>query len=173
MKTQLQVVEASPYQAYRPVIHHDTSEDFTVYRTAGVIARWYALWLDVVLSAPLNVLIHLPFRRYLERLEAYGLVTKYWGFSATLGAVLLMLYFIAPTLLFGQTLGKRIVGLRVIRANCSPDVGFLRVVVRETIGKILSLGLLGVGFLMPLMNVRHRALHDYLAGTIVVTYRQR
>lgn len=173
MKTQLQVVESSPYQAYRPVILHDAVEDFTVYRTAGITARWYALWLDVVLSAPLNVLIHLPFQRYLERLEAYGYVTRYWAFTGALATVLLMIYFIAPTLLFGQTLGKRIVGLRVIRANCSPEVGFVRIVVRETIGKLLSAALLGLGFLFPLMNQRQRALHDYLAGTIVVTYRQR
>ncbi len=173
MKTQLQVVESSPYQAYRPVILHDAAEDFTVYRTAGLVARWYALWLDLVLSAPLNVILHLPFQRYLAKLEAYGLTAKYWGFSAALAVALLMIYFIAPTLLFGQTLGKRIVGLRVIRANCNPEIGFGRVVVRESIGKLLSAALFGIGFLFPLMNQRHRALHDYLAGTIVVTYRQR
>ena len=173
MKTQLQVVETSPYQAYRPVILHDSTEDFTVYRTAGLVARWYALWLDLVLSAPLNVVLHLPFQRYLAKLEAYGHTAKYWGFSAALAVVLLMIYFIAPTLLFGQTLGKRIVGLRVIRANCNPEIGFFRVVLRESVGKLLSVGLLGIGFLFPLMNQRQRALHDYLAGTIVVTYRQR
>ncbi len=78
MKTQLQVVEASPYRPYQPVLHHDTREDFTVYQTAGMIPRWYALALDLALSTPLNVLIHLPFRRYLERMQAYGQDARYW-----------------------------------------------------------------------------------------------
>ena len=43
MKTAIQVVESPGYHPYKPVIHHDTREDFTVYQPGEIVQRWYAL----------------------------------------------------------------------------------------------------------------------------------
>ncbi|MEK8127236.1 RDD family protein [Paenibacillus filicis] len=82
----------------------------------------------------------------------------------------LSLYFLLLTGLFGQTLGKRIVGIRVVRADGTvPSWG--AALIRETIGKWLSILLLGIGFLMAGMDANKRALHDQLSRTYVVRTR--
>jgi len=173
MKTDIQIADAPRYPAYRMVLHHDQTEDFTVYAPAGFVLRWYALTLDLALAAPTIVLIHLPFTRYLEHLAAYGHDGKRIVIEVILNLVPLLGYFVAPTLLYGRTLGKKIVGLRVVGANCQPTLSPGKVFFRETFGKALSLALFGCGFFMVSFNSRRRGLHDYLAQTMVISYRDR
>lgn len=155
------------------VIRHNQAEDFTIYQPAGFVLRWYALTLDVLFCAPLDVLIHMPFTRYLERLEAYGFEGRAHLVTVLLTAIPVLLYFIAPTALYGQTLGKKIVGIRVVRRDFGADLPMAAVIFRETGGKILSVFSLGIGFAMAGVTERKRALHDVLAHTQVLSYRQR
>ncbi len=164
----------APEQMLRPVrVFHDRREDFTVYGPAGMTVRWYAFTIDLALCAPLDVLVHLPFARYLERLAAYGHNAWHTGLWVLLAVVPVMLYFITPTVLWGQTLGKKIVGVRVINASFQPKLDFTSVLVRETAGKLLGVALLGAGLLMIVFDQRKRGLHDRIAGTQVVSYRPR
>jgi uncharacterized RDD family membrane protein YckC len=160
-------------QSQSITLHHAVLEDFSVYRPAGFVVRWYALTLDFMLATPLDVLVRLPFARYLERLGAFGDDWRHHLLSALLTAVPLLVYFVGPTLLYGQTLGKHIVGLRVIGEDSSPRLTLQQVLLRETFGKLASALTLGVGFLMVASSSRRRALHDHLARTNVVTYRER
>jgi uncharacterized RDD family membrane protein YckC len=153
------------------VIHHAQAEDFGVYERAGFIARWYAITFDLTFAAPLNIFVHLPFERYLARLTAFGHPTEATIQRLLLMAIPILLYFVVPTLLWGQTLGKRIVGLRVIRQDGEPRLGFGQVLVRETVGRALSLAMLGVGFLMAAAEPEKRAMHDVLTKTDVVSFR--
>lgn len=169
-------VQSLPPPQFRPhqlVAVHEAVEDFTVYQPATFTQRWYALTIDLALSTPVDVLVHLPFKRYLERLSAFGLEGRYAAFYVLLWAIPMLLYFIAPTLIWGQTLGKRIVGIRVVRASFGPNLTFQAVLLRETVGKALSLATLGIGFFMAIFTDRHRALHDYVGKTQVITYRVR
>jgi uncharacterized RDD family membrane protein YckC len=152
-------------------IFHDHREDFTVYPAAGFVLRWYALTLDLAFSAPLNVLVKLPFSRYLERLEAYGHRRESLLVATLLTAIPFVLYFLAPTALWGVTLGKKIVGLRVVAAGDRGGLGFEQALMRETIGRLLTLATLGAGYLMVAWTPSRRALHDHLAGTRVVSLR--
>jgi uncharacterized RDD family membrane protein YckC len=169
MKTDL--VAANGYRAYRLVVHHDQSEDFTVYRPAGFVLRWYALTLDLTLAAPLSVLIHLPFNRYLERQTAYGHDAARTGVAMFLTLLPLALCFVGPTLVSGQTLGKKIVGIRVIAADGSGELRLGAVILRETVGKLLSLALFGAGFFMVATSSQKRGLHDRLSRTRVIAFR--
>jgi serine/threonine-protein kinase len=66
----------------------------------------------------------------------------------------------------GQTLGKKIMGIKMIAIDGSPPGKgrcFLRL-----IGYVLSSLILYVGFLMALWDQERQALHDKLAGTYVV-----
>jgi hypothetical protein len=63
------------------------------------------------------------------------------------------------------TLGKRVVGLTVMRSN-GGRVSFLRSLARH-FAKFLSGALFGVGFLMIAFTERKRGLHDLIAGTVV------
>jgi len=66
----------------------------------------------------------------------------------------------------GRTLGKGIVGLRVVNADGSP------LTVGRALGRTLAFPLsalvLGAGFLGIIVHREHRALHDLMAGTAVV-----
>jgi uncharacterized RDD family membrane protein YckC len=69
--------------------------------------------------------------------------------------------------LTGLTLGKWATGLR-IECNDGNDIGIGRACLRHFVGYPLSFAILGLGFLLPIFTVRGRALHDIIAGTVVV-----
>jgi len=77
------------------------------------------------------------------------------------------LNFLALPVFTGRTLGKWATGLRVELAGGEP-LSFSRAVLRHTVGYLLSLLTLGLGFLVAAFSRDGRALHDLLAGTIVV-----
>jgi uncharacterized RDD family membrane protein YckC len=67
----------------------------------------------------------------------------------------------------GRTLGKWATGLRLQRIDGSqPGVG--RILLRHFVGYPVSFLTLGLGFLLAALTTRGRALHDFIAGTIVV-----
>ena len=68
--------------------------------------------------------------------------------------------------LAGATPGKRLMGLRVVRRDGEP-LGPFRSVVRA-FGHLVSTPLANAGFLLALAHPESRALHDLLAGSLVV-----
>jgi uncharacterized RDD family membrane protein YckC len=110
-----------------------------------------------------------------------GLVVAPWGPLLSLLAVVLPLslvvyqwYLIATS---GQTLGKRWLGVRIVRLDGSA-VGFVRgVMIRNWVVRMLTLaaafvpyvgGTLWLLDVMLIFREDHRCLHDQLAGTNVV-----
>jgi uncharacterized RDD family membrane protein YckC len=76
-------------------------------------------------------------------------------------------YFVVPTALYGYTLGKKIMGLKVVGKNFGTDLGFFQVLVRETFGKWF----LSIGYLWILMRNDRRGLHDILTRTRVIEFK--
>jgi uncharacterized RDD family membrane protein YckC len=70
------------------------------------------------------------------------------------------------TVLAGQTAGKMAMGIRVVEAGGRP-VRFGHAVLRSAL-QVLTVPLLGLGFLPALLGVEHRALYDRLSNTEVV-----
>lgn len=173
MKSQIQIIPAPNRPAQKLVVHHNQKEDFTLYQNAGFVPRWYAVTIDFMLFIPLFIIVRLPFETTLEYLGAFGHDGKFLGLSVLLLIVPYLIYFILPTTVFGRTLGKKIVGLRVVQVNCSEHLDFSQVIIRETVGKFLSAALFLTGFFMVKFNGRRRALHDYMANTVVIMYRER
>lgn len=69
--------------------------------------------------------------------------------------------------LTGLTLGKWATGLRIQRSDGgNPGIG--RALLRHFIGYPLSLITFGIGFLLAIVTVHGRGLHDMIAGTVVV-----
>jgi len=104
---------------------------------------------------------------YLNQFMAEAMVVqqKILMYSALL-QLLGLLYYIIPTAISGQTLGKKACGIRVVSER--GKVGFLRAILRETVGKWISGIILGIGFLMVAFHREKRGLHDLIAGTWVV-----
>ena len=71
----------------------------------------------------------------------------------------------------GQSIGKMLTGLRVVRTDGN-IASFSQLLVRHSIGYLLTIATVGLGFLFSILNPKGRALHDFLAGTVVV-YGQR
>jgi len=69
--------------------------------------------------------------------------------------------------LTGFTVGKWAAGLRILRDD-GHEIGIGRAFLRHFAGYPLSFITLGVGFLMAALTSRGRALHDVVAGTLVV-----
>lgn len=83
---------------------------------------------------------------------------------------LLLLYQTAGNLL-GGTVGKRLMGLAVLRRDGRP-LGFWRSLLRG-LGYALSTPLFNFGFLVALFHPESRALHDLLSGSLVVESRPK
>ncbi|HVQ55685.1 MAG TPA: RDD family protein [Pyrinomonadaceae bacterium] len=67
----------------------------------------------------------------------------------------------------GRSAGKMLTGLRIVNVRGTP-ASFRRVFLRQTVGYFVSVITLGIGFFICALNSRGRALHDYMAGTIVI-----
>ncbi|MGI8468902.1 MAG: RDD family protein [Pyrinomonadaceae bacterium] len=79
--------------------------------------------------------------------------------------------FIIFPMVSGQSIGKMLTGLRVVKTDGgNPSIAAL--LVRHLIGYPLIFLTGGLGFLLSAFNSKGRALDDYLAGTIVI-YGQR
>lgn len=70
------------------------------------------------------------------------------------------------------TLGKALVGIAVVKEDLSGPVSFGRALLR-TLGYYVSFVLFFCGFLWAFFDDRHRALHDFLGGSVVVQVRQK
>jgi uncharacterized RDD family membrane protein YckC len=84
-----------------------------------------------------------------------------------LAVLLVWLYFVAmEASAWRATLGKRVVGVRVTTLD-GRRIGVGRATAR-LLAKLLSLALLGLGFVVAGVDARKQALHDKVAGTLVV-----
>jgi uncharacterized RDD family membrane protein YckC len=87
--------------------------------------------------------------------------------AIVLAIVVALLNFGVLAGLTGLTLGKWATGLRIQRSDGgNPGIG--RALLRHFIGYPLSLITFGIGFLLAIVTVHGRGLHDMIAGTIVV-----
>jgi uncharacterized RDD family membrane protein YckC len=86
--------------------------------------------------------------------------------SGVLGTLVACVYWIFGWTFLGATVGKMVMGLRVVGPGGS-RVGFWRSLLR-VIGYFISAFALGLGFLWLIINKRHHDWADKLAGTSVV-----
>lgn len=68
----------------------------------------------------------------------------------------------------GQTIGKKIMGIRVIDVATGKHPRSMQAYMRETIGKLISGILLGIGFFMMLQNKKKQTWHDQISNTAVI-----
>jgi len=134
---------------------------------AGIVTRLAAFAIDVLLAATLFTVGGKVVEFLLSSVlgKDVSLSDKPIVSAITL-AVWLLVYFAYPIAIGGRTVGMAIIGLEVVTTD-GRHVGAGRAMIR-TVLIPLSLILLGVGILMVLIDRRHRALHDLLAGTAVV-----
>ncbi len=116
------------------------------------IARFAAYAVDASILLPVTVFLRV------FKIPLLGLVVVY-GYNW----ILISLY--------GQTLGKKFFGLRVV-SNDEYKLGWGRVFIREVLGKIVSGIVLGIGFLWILFDKKRQGWHDMMVNTIVVQEKE-
>src|SRR5437660_7404532 len=144
------------------------------YDIAGIGSRGAAALVDTAIQAlALSVVL-------IGLAAAFAATQRPAGFSTGSGALFVGLFALAifvvtagyfmlfEILWSGQTPGKRLVGVRVIRENGYP-IRPVDAVIRNLVRIVDWLpGVYGVGVLTMLMNKRSRRLGDFASGTIVV-----
>jgi uncharacterized RDD family membrane protein YckC len=159
-------VRARPLKDLERYCANDWQLDQNTLLPGTPVQRWYAVTIDLALSFPLYLVLLNPFERTLERLNSDFTSQKFGLLVSLLIMIPWFGYYFLPTLIWGQTLGKRAVGLRVISYNGRR--GLLQIFFRESIGKLLSVGSFGLGVMLALIHPRRLMLHDLLSSTSVV-----
>jgi len=76
-------------------------------------------------------------------------------------------YYILMTSKYQATLGKMVVGIRVI-SDKNDNLTLGKIILRETVGKLVTGITVGVGFMMVVFTEKKQALHDMIASSVVV-----
>ena len=132
----------------------------------SINARCSAFLLDYILMLfPLAITLVLSFyvkRRLLEPVVADFF--QYVGYALVL--VVALTNWIYGYVRFGQSFGKRFIGLRVVRVDGQP-VDYKTAIIR-LLGSFVSLLFFGLGFFWMLWDDQQRGWHDKLAKTLVI-----
>ncbi len=128
---------------------------------AGRLPRFAAFVIDVVIVSGIIVV-----------LNAAGIIDLGEPSSTDqlLEAVISFGYYIVLTAAFGATLGKMALGMKVVDEG-GQKAGFFKVLIRETIGRIVSAIILLLGFVWILFDGKRQGWHDKISGTFVVKAR--
>jgi uncharacterized RDD family membrane protein YckC len=137
----------------------------------GIIIGVGGLVLVIAITAPFSIGFFAS--------DGVGIVAVLVGLLIAVLCTSIVALFYAPALMArtnGQTLGRIVTGIRVVRANGVPiDFGFA--MLREVVVKVLFFGVLGtltgglaplIDVLWPLWDEENRALHDFVVNTRVI-----
>ena len=102
------------------------------------------------------------------RLVAGSLNETGWLIGVLVGAT----NFLLLPLFSGQSIGKLVTGLKVVRVD-GRQVSPVRMALRQSAGYAITALSLGIGFVLSAFNRSGRALHDLLTGTIVVYAKRK
>lgn len=134
---------------------------------APFAGRCTALFIDYMLLLALPVL-WLLWGRLVSDTSANA-APGGWVWFLTI--ILWIVDFVLLPLLRGQTVGKMLTGLTIVGTDGTP-IRLGTILKRNVLGYLLTAATLGIGFLASAVNRRGRALHDAVAGTVVVQARK-
>lgn len=127
--------------------------------SVGFWKRLFAGFLDgIIVSLPLAII--------------FGLITGDWeneSFSTFFNFLYML---IVPILWYGYTVGKRIMGIRIVRVD-GKKIGIGTMLLRYLVAALVYAITFGIGFIVSafMVGIRkdHRAIHDFIAGTYVTS----
>ncbi len=130
---------------------------------ASISSRFSAMNLDMIIF----VVIWQSLSMLSERV-APGLATPLS--SVILSFLTVILYFVYPTKASGQTLGKKLLSVKVVpSAGDKLPLTWGQVFLREIVGKTLGTIPLYLGYIWAYTNSDHRAWHDSMSHTHVIS----
>ncbi|WP_352419000.1 RDD family protein [Proteiniborus sp.] len=151
-----------------------TPENIEVeYTLAALGSRTAAAGIDSLIQLALMGIIILTI--FLIGLTPAELYDKYKSWAVAISLLLIFIinygYFIIFEMIMnGKTPGKKVFGLRTIRANGQP-IAFKHSIIRNLFRVIVDI--YGVGVILIFFTDYHKRLGDYLASTLVVVEEKR
>lgn len=138
---------------------------------APFLLRCGAVLIDYILLICMPVISLLLGRSF--SYDGSKLLTSEFSNAGWLIMILLAVTnFVIFPLFTGKSLGKMLTGLRIVKADGNPpSLGSL--LIRHLAGYPLTVLTFGLGFMLAAFSQKGRALHDLLAGTVVVYGRRK
>lgn len=136
-----------------------TEEDNTL-PTASVFERAVAFIVDVMLWVTISTTIY--------KLCGFSINSNY----ALISVILFIVYLTIGNAGKLQTIGKFLLGIKVINRKTKENLSVIRSFLRA-IGYLVSVGTVGIGFVFVLFSKKRLALEDLIAGSEVVTIRKK
>jgi uncharacterized RDD family membrane protein YckC len=146
--------------------YEDDYEDESSETSAPFALRCGAMMIDYILPTAIIVIFTLLARSFggaATRLADSGFNT----IGQVTALVITVLNFFVLAWIRGQTIGKWATGIKIVKADGS-DVSILTIILRHLVGYPISMLLLFAGFLLAAVTKENRALHDFIAGTVVI-----
>ena len=120
---------------------------------SSVKRRWVAVFVDGLIIGMLNLGIEI----------LLGTTTV----VQVLGIIMAYIYYVGMIGTWGQTVGKKWLKIKV-QTSDGQVPGYKRALIRETVGKIVSGLVLGIGYLVAIWDKDKQTWHDKMAKTVVV-----
>src|SRR4051812_6515924 len=152
----------------------DTPENIEfAYDIAGIGSRFLAAMIDTLLIGVAETIVILIVGLTSSALGLHATDSLLAALGSLLAFAILWGYYIAFELLWnGQSPGKRVIGLRVVREGGRP-ITFVGSAIRNLIRIVDFLpALYGIGVVVMFVDRRSRRLGDLAAGTLVVKERR-
>lgn len=143
-------------------------EQTLVPKYAGFWIRLWAFLIDMLVIAAISGIFIKPVFRVLDIAITKPSAFLFSPYKVT-ALVLLLLYFIFMTKIAGQTIGKMIMGIRVLKSN-GEKLTWGSVIFREGFGRFIS-QMLWIPYLLVFFLPQKMTLHDLFADTVVVHER--
>ncbi len=123
-------------------------------KQSTILQRFMALCLDVIIMVA-------------------GPVIGY-SFAPEIGILLLFINLLTQLNLFsaGTTLGKQIAGLQVVDIESGQPANLRQILLRETLGKAVSLLCFGLGFFWAVFDKNKQTWHDHASRSVVVSIEE-
>ena len=156
-------VEAIEEQAFS--LHQLSAEDSKLefeHKLAGFWIRFWAYLIDIIIIGSIGGLLVKPIFRVADFPITDPVFVLYSPYKLIM-LVILLAYFLLMTKFLGQTVGKMIMGIRVVKKTGDP-LGWGTLLFREVVGRYISKTLV-LPYLLVIFMPRKEGLHDLFADT--------
>lgn len=134
-------------------------------KAAGFWIRFWAYAIDLIIISAVSGIFIKPIFRVANIPVTSPPFLLFTPFKITM-LIILLLYFLLMTKYLQQTIGKMIMGIKVI-PQTGEKLTWDKLIFREVVGRFISKMLL-VPYLLVLFMPKKQALHDVFADTAVV-----
>jgi len=134
--------------------------------SAGFWMRFWAYTVDLIIVWSVNGILLSPLK-FLN--NGAPIDIGLWTLAGVLGTIILYLYFVVMTKFYGQTIGKMIFGLKVVRKDFD-TLTWSDLLFREVVGRFLYrvISVLTLLYIVIAFDPIKQGIHDMIGDTRVI-----